>query len=595
MVSMLIRRIRIFQISMIALLLVRLVSAQQRSIDDFFRDYSADWVRHDPSLATSTRFFSGPEQNRLERQITPQTLAWKRDRIERARRGLAELRKFDTSRMTESQRVSAEVMQWQLQNAVNEEPYLDYTFPLEQFQGANVQLVNVLIVGHPLITATDAENYVAAMGEVGLRLREAMAESQRIAAKGIVPPKFILQLTIQQMQRFTAGNPAQNPFVTVLAQKMEAMKSLPEAKRSEIRAQAEKVVSAQVYPAYKSAIALLESQIPRATDDAGLWRLEAGPEAYTYFLHRYTTTNMTAEQIHELGLRQVQTIEAQMDKIFQSLGRTKGSVQDRITELQKEMAYPNPASPESREQVMRDIAVILRDAQQRSAMLFDKRPAASIAAQPYPDFQEANNAPRSVPPSPDGSRPGIFLFPRSGDWMTKFGLRSITYHEAVPGHFFQMGLQIEDKNLPRFRQYSIFPFISASGEGWGLYAERLAAESGWYDGDLQGLLGQLNFELFRARRLVVDTGIHAMHWTRQQSINYGIQPSEVERYVVLPGQACSYMIGELKILELRDKARKALRDKFSLKAFHNVVLGTGNVPLDVLEQQIDSYIKANAG
>lgn len=588
------RKIRICGIALTVLLFARAIPAQQRNIDDFFRDFSADWVRSDPSLATSTRYFSGPEQDRLERQITPQTLAWKRARIERARRGLAELRKFDTSKMTETQRVSAEVMQWQLQDAIEAEGFLDYTFPLEQFQGANVTLVNVLIISHPLVTPKDAENYVAALGEFGTRLREAAAESERIAAKGILPPRFILQLTIQQMQRFIGSEPAQNPLVTTLAQKMDAMKDLPPARRTALGAQAEKLVTTEVYPAYKSAIALLQSQIPKTNDDAGLWRLKGGAEAYRFFLRHYTTTEITPEQIHQLGLVQVQTIQSQMDKVLRSIGRTGGGVQDRIKQLQAEMAYPNPSSKESREQVMRDIAVILKDAQERAAVLFDKRPRAPVIAQPYPDFQEANNAPRSVAPSPDGSRPGIFLFPRAADWMTKFGLKSITYHEAVPGHFFQMGLQIEDKELPRFRQYSIFPFVSASGEGWGLYAEKLAAESGWYDGDPQGLLGQLNFELFRARRLVVDTGIHAMHWTRQQSVDYGIQPSEVERYVVLPGQACSYIVGELKILELRDQAKKALGDKFSLKQFHNVVLDTGNVPLDILEQQVDRYIRGSS-
>ena len=419
-----------------------------------------------------------------------------------------------------------------------------------------------------------------------------MAESQRLAMKGVLPPKFILQATIDQMNRFTESAAAQNPLVTVLGQKMDAMKELPAARRQALRSQAEGIVGRQVYPVYKKAIALLQSQIPRATDDAGLWRLKGGSEAYTYFLHRYTTTSMTPEEIHQLGLRQVQTIKAQMEEVFESLSRVQGSLEERIAKLQADLAYENPASDESREKVMKDIDVILRDAQQRSALLFDKRPKAPVVAQPYPTFQESNNAPRSSPPSRDGSRPGIFLFPRSGDWMTKFGLRSITYHEAVPGHFFQMGLQIENTNLPRFRQVQIFPFISASGEGWGLYAERLAAESGWYDTDPEGLLGQLNFELFRARRLVVDTGIHAMHWTRQQAIDYGIQPSEVERYVVLPGQATSYMIGELKIIELRDKAKKTLGDKFSLKEFHNVVLDTGNVPLDVLEQQVNFYIQS---
>jgi uncharacterized protein (DUF885 family) len=174
--------------------------------------------------------------------------------------------------------------------------------------------------------------------------------------------------------------------------------------------------------------------------------------------------------------------------------------------------------------------------------------------------------------------------------MTRFGLRSIVYHETVPGHHFQIALQVENKELPRFRQIGAFGGISALVEGWGLYAERLAAESGWYGDDIEGRLGQLYYELFRARRLVVDTGIHAMKWTRQHGIDYGIETSEVERYTVFPGQACSYMLGELKIVDLRERARKAMGDRFSLREFHNVVLRTGTVPLGVLEQQVNGWI-----
>jgi uncharacterized protein (DUF885 family) len=179
--------------------------------------------------------------------------------------------------------------------------------------------------------------------------------------------------------------------------------------------------------------------------------------------------------------------------------------------------------------------------------------------------------------------------------MTKFGLRSVVYHETVPGHHFQIALRVENTALPRFRQIGAFGGNGAFTEGWGLYAERLAAESDWYEGDPEGLLGQLNYELFRARRLVVDTGLHVKRWTRQQAIDYGIEPSEVDRYVVIPGQACFYMIGELKIIELRDRAKKALGEKFSLREFHNAILRTGNVPFDVLDHQIDVYIRSAGG
>ena len=194
----------------------------------------------------------------------------------------------------------------------------------------------------------------------------------------------------------------------------------------------------------------------------------------------------------------------------------------------------------------------------------------------------------------DGSRPGIFQYPLRTEIMTTFGLRTVVYHETVPGHHFDIAQQVENKGLPAFRQLGTFGGTPARTEGWGLYAEHLAAESGWYENDLEGLLGQLSWELLRARRLVVDTGLHAKRWTRQQAIDYGIEAAEVERYVVWPGQATSYTIGELKILELRDRAKKALSDRFSLRDFHNMVIATGNVPLEILERQTDAYI-ARAG
>src|SRR6185312_629381 len=376
-------------------------------------------------------------------------------------------------------------------------------------------------------------------------------------------PKFILQATAKQMRIFSDPSPGQNPFVTAFVDKMAGIKSLTDGKRESLRAAAEKTVGEQIYPAWKQAIAVLESQIPKSTDDAGLWRLKGGAEAYRYYLRHYTTTNLTAAQIHEIGLQKVTEIEGQMDALLKSLGRTDGTVKARIEKLQLEMQYPNPTSDESRAQIMRDIDGILADSLSRSALLFDLRPKSPIVAQPFPKFREANAAANYNPPAADGSRPGVFQFPRRIENMTKFGLRSIVYHETVPGHHFQLALQTEDPTLPRFRQIRALGGLNAYVEGWGLYAERLAAESNWYAQDIPGLLGQLNYELFRARRLVVDTGIHAMKWTRQQGIDYGIEASEVERYTVYPGQACSYMIGELKLVELREKMKKAMGDRFS--------------------------------
>ena len=563
------------------------LGAQQANIDDFFRDFTAEWVRANPNLATSGRYFTGEEQGRLERQLTPQTSAYRRSRIQLAKQGLAGLSKFDRSKLSDTQRISADLMQWQLDTVVREEPYLDYTFPLEQMNGVNVNLIETLTVRHPLANEKDAVNYVAALGQASARMDEAIAESRRLAAKNFIPPKFILAATIKQMQGFIDPAPAQNPFVAIFEQKMEAAK-VPEPRRDALRKEAENIVVTQVYPAWKKAIATLETQLPHSTDDAGLWRLKGGADAYAYFLRRYTTTNLTPEQIHEVGLREVDRIEKEMDAIFRRLGRTEGSVNERAEKLKQDLAYPK--TEEGRTAMMADADGILRDAEKRSAALFDKTPKSPVVVKPFPRFREANAAANYNSPAPDGSRPGVIQIPLRPEMMTRFALRSLVYHEGVPGHHFQIALQVENKELPRFRQIGAFGGISALVEGWGLYAERLTAESGWYDGDPEGQLGQLYDSLWRARRLVVDTGLHAKHWTRQQSIDYGIEASEVERYVVFPGQACSYMIGQLKLVELREKARQALGDKFSLREYHDVVLDTGTVPLEILERQVDAYI-----
>jgi uncharacterized protein (DUF885 family) len=563
----------------------------ERSIGDFFNTFTDEWVRYDPNLATRARYFSGDEQDRLERQSTPSSSRdWQLGRIRLAKKGLAELRRFDRVHLNDIQRISADLLESQLEMIVREEPFLDYRFPIQQMSGANVNLVESLTVSHPMQTERDAENYNAVLGQVSMRMDEAIALSARQAGKNIIPPKFILEATIRQMQSFTDSAAAQNPLVTTLAQKLAAIKNLRDASRSALLADAEKTISAQVYPAWKRAIAQLQSQLPRSTDNAGLWSFKGGPEAYAHFLELYTTTKLKPEEIHQIGLKQVAAIETEMDTLFRQLGRASGSVKERIEKLRTDLEYPNPTSEASREQIMRDIEGILRDAEKRSALLFDLRPKSPVVAQAFPTFRENNAAANYNAPSPDGSRPGTFQYPRRLDRMTKFGLRSLVYHETVPGHHFQIAYEMENKALPRFRQVRAFGGISALGEGWGLYAEHLVAESGWYEGDTEGHLGQLSDELFRARRLVVDTGIHAKRWTRQQGIDYGIEPSEVERYAVFPGQACSYMIGELKIIEIREKARQALGDRFSVREYHNQVLQTGTVPLNLLERQIDAWI-----
>ena len=562
----------------------------QRTVSDFFNTFTAEWIRSNPNQAASTRYFTGAEQDAFEQQLTPETLEYRRARAALAQKGLDELATFDRARMSETERVSTDLLQWQLGIQVEAVKYDDYFFPLEQFGGSNVSLPNILIVNHPLNTEKDALHYITRLGLVSTRMDEAIADARAHVAKNMIPPRFIVRATMTQMQQFIATPPAKNPLVATFDQRLGASKAVPDARREELRAQAEKVVASQVYPAWKRALALLQPLVSKATDEAGLWRFKGGAEAYAFALRRYTTTNLTADQIHEIGLKRVAELEGKMDEVFRQIGRTQGSVKERIAQLNKEQAYP--LTEEGRTRIMADANAVLRDAEKRAAAQFDRTPKAPVEARPFPRFREANAAANYTQPAADGSRPGIVQIPLRAEYMTKVRLRTLLYHEGVPGHHFQIALEQENRAQPRFRRLRAFGGISALSEGWGLYAERLAAESDWYKDDPVGLLGQLNDELFRARRLVVDTGIHAKHWSRQQAIDYGIEASEIERYVVNPGQACSYMIGELKLLELRDKAKKALGDKFNIREFHTAVLGAGTLPLDLLEKQVDAYLRA---
>jgi uncharacterized protein (DUF885 family) len=564
-------------------------AGQERSVDAFFAEFTDRWVRNDPDLATATRYFTGDEQQRLERQLTPRDDAWMRNRIQLASEGLERLRRFDRSSMSGSAGVSADVMAWLLDVIVRSERFTDYTFPFEQFRGLNVELVNALTVTHPLRTPPDGENYVARLRQVDERMREGLLRAERIAAKGLIPPRFIIDATLRQMGQFIAGSPDENPFVTAFKDRM-TVASFPENRREALRAEAASVVAQEIVPAWRAVMTFLESIRPRATDEAGLWRFEGGGDAYAHELRRFTTTTLSPDEIHEIGLREVARIERDMESILRSLGRTTGTLKERLKQIETEQSYP--LTEEGRARIMADIDRFVRDAERRADALFDRRPKAAVLAQPYPKFREASAAASYNPPAPDGSRPGTFQMPLRPSRMTLFSLRTLVYHETVPGHHFQIALEMENEAVPRFRRVRALGGISAFSEGWALYAERLAAESGWYDDDPSGRLGQLEDELLRARRLVVDTGLHAKRWTRQQAIDYGIEASEVERYVVMPGQACAYMIGQLRILDLRAKARQALGDRFSIKRFHNVVLGTGSVPLTVLETQIDAFIRS---
>jgi uncharacterized protein (DUF885 family) len=558
------------------------------AFDKWADKFAEDWVRLNPQLATSTQYFSGAEQAALDRQLTPLTQAQRDKTRLLAKQGLGGLDKYMAGPLSETQRISAAVMRWSLENVVANERFEDHNFVFSQFSGVHVGLVNFMNTTHPLRRAADVDSYLARLEQVAPRIDEALVRARAAAAKNLVPPRFILARAQDQVNAFLKEAPAQNPLITSFEQRTGTLTDLAPAKRTDAIARATAIVDTRILPAYKRVQAFMTEIEPKTGNVAGIARLPDGAAAYTRAVANFTSTTLTPAEIHAIGLREVARIEGEMDRHLRALGYAEGTVEARMKQLDATFQPKGDADP--RPAILASYTAMVKDAEARSAALFNIKPRAPVTVLREPPLTEAAAAAHYSLPAPDGSRPGIFWVPLRGPSFDTIRMRSLAYHEAVPGHHFQLAIQQELTGLPKFRSQRIFSGGSAHAEGWGLYAERLAVEQGWYKDDVPGLLGALGSELFRARRLVVDTGLHSKGWTREQAIDYGIGAQEVERYIAWPGQANAYMIGMLRIIELREKARTALGDKFSLPAFHDLVLQSGSGPLDVLGDIVDSWI-----
>ena len=584
---------------LIASLFAAMLATAARANPEFDRwadAISDDWMRLSPQSATRTQYFSGAEQEAMDRQLTligQSGEAFGRKAVEAraavARRGLEELKRFPRTGLRPPQRTSAALLEWTFRNMIDAAAFPLHEPIFNQMRGLQLGLVNHLTQTHPIRNQRDVENYLARLALVAPLIDEGIAETKVAAEQGMLAPRFIVQRTIEQLDGFLMHAAKDNVFVASLHTRLGQLgTAVSAAERTAFVAAAEKITADAIIPAYGRVRALLAAQLPRTTDEAGVSRLPRGVERYRQALATYTTTPLGPDEVHAIGLREVERLEGEMDKILRELGYKDGTVNARYAQL--DLTLQPPAQPDPRPAILAENEKWVRDAERRAASLFDLLPKAPVVVKREPAFSERTAAAHYSVPAPDGSQPGVYWLPLPGPTFGMLRTRSLSYHEAVPGHHFQLALQQEMQELPRFRRLGVYGFISAYGEGWALYAERLADEEGWYAGDPHGRLGYLNSMLFRARRLVVDTGLHVKKWTRQQAIDYGIGAQEVERYVVWPGQACSYMIGQLRIVALREKAKAALGAKFSIKEFHNVVLRVGNVPLDVLAPEVDAWV-----
>ena len=319
------------------------LAAQSPDLDRFFQDFLEQWVRAEPETATAMRLFTGEEQDRLDSQLNDISDDAQHARIARARAGLAQLRRFDAARFSPDQRLSADMLQWLLTDVINEEPFLQYRFPLNQFGGVQVRLPSLLTDLHPMRTPVDAENYIARLGALAGKLDQASAGMRERAAQGIRPPAFILTETTEQMRRFMQPEPAANILVTSFAERVQKVDKLGPIQIAQLTARARRIVTDSVYPSYRRAIDGLTTISAKSGSDAGLWRLPRGAEAYAFYLHRYTTTDMTADQIHRQGLSEVARLESEMDGRLKKLGYAAGPIKDRMKKLEDDNCYPDGA------------------------------------------------------------------------------------------------------------------------------------------------------------------------------------------------------------------------------------------------------------
>lgn len=513
------------------------------------------------------------------------------------RDSLEMLRSYDFESQTESQQLSTRILDWFLDNGVRGEPYMYHNYPVNQLFGTQSSLPDFMAEQHQVLRVEEAEDYLTRLDKFGL-VFDQLGESLRLReTKGITPPTFVVDRVLVEVNGFVATPVKENILFTSFEEKLNALKELDDAARADMLAKAEASISNVVYPAYQGLIDYLEYLKPKTTSDDGVWKLPDGDAFYRYQLRSNTTTDLDPQQVHAIGLREVENIQSEMDAILRGEGYEDGTVGERLLLLSKEDRFLYPDTNEGREQILADYQSIIDEINAGLDGAFDIRPKADVAVKRIPEFKEKTSpgAYYNGPPR-DGSKPGIFYANlRSVEEIPRYGMRTLAYHEAVPGHHFQVALQGEMEGQPIFRT---FPLFTAYTEGWALYSEQVAAELGFQQ-DPYDRLGYLQGALFRAVRLVVDTGIHSQRWTREEAIEYmtantGMPQSdvvaEIERYIVMPGQACAYMIGKLKILELRERAQQELGDKFNLVDFHRAVLENGAVPLSILEELIDEYI-----
>ena len=527
-----------------------------------------------------------------------------------AERQLAQLNdQFNPQSLSEESRLSWRLFEYGVEQARLSNRWRDWGYQFAANGNPTTGLPVFMINNHRVDTVSDAEAYVARLVEAERVMGEISDTLRRRAAAGVISPVFVFEPTMANTAAIISGAPfdegeADNPVWADFQRKVGALEA-DAATKERLLAEGRAALTGPWRRGYQGvlrALAEVEGQADVMPDNAGgVWRLPDGEAYYNARLQLSTTTDLTADQIHEIGLAEVARLQGEMQTIMDQVG-FEGSLQEMFAFLKTDPRFQYPNTPEGKEQYLTDARAFIAQVMEAAPRWFSDLPESALEVRAVESWREATASIAFYnSPAPDGSRPGIYYVNLSDmTQVLKPQIEGISYHEGAPGHHFQIAYAQEMEGLPRFRRFGGY---GAYAEGWGLYAEQLGKEMGFYQ-DPYSDFGRLSTELWRAVRLVTDTGLHSKRWSREQAIDYFRQNSllserdivkEVERYLTNPGQATSYKIGELKIMELRARARAALGDRFDIRDFHAVVLGSGSVPLEVLEDQVDAWIAAGGG
>ena len=575
------------------------VAAESKRVNEFFdRKFDENIARH-PQLASQLGLKIGYDKwEDLSDASNAEDLSI-------SLQNLAELkRNFDFDKLDPQTQLSWRLFEHDVQLNAAGFRFRFHNYPVNQMYGWHSATPTFLINIHRIDNVQDAEAYIARLNGVDEQADQVIKNLQTRAEKGIIAPKFVFPLVLDASRKVIQGRPfdASGNDSAVLAdftKKVTALKDVDQPTRDRLIADAAKALTTSFKPAYEKLIAYLEAQEKVAPVEGGAWQFPDGRVFYEMALRRTTTTNLSADEIHEIGLKEVARIHGEMREIMKKV-KFKGDLQAFFKFVQTDPQFYLPDTDEGRAEYLERATNIIDTMRGRLDELFITKPKADVVVKAVEKFREKSAGKAFYQrPTPDGSRPGMFYVNLADMKSTPiYELEGLAYHEGIPGHHMQIAIAQELQGLPKFR--TIGSQFTAYSEGWGLYTELIPKEMGLYQ-DPYSDFGRLALELWRAARLVVDTGLHHKRWTRQQAIDYLIKntpnaPEDcveaINRYIVMPSQATAYKIGMLKIVELREKAKKALGAKFDIRQFHDVVLTSGPVPLDVLEQLVDRWVES---